>query len=383
MGISSILFYFCAEIRKIMKYTSRKSAYLVLEDGSVYKGLAVGKIGTTQGEICFNTGMTGYQEIYTDPSYHGQIIINTTSHIGNYGVLENEVESNSIKFNGLVCKSYSKIASRLSGDGTLEDYFLNDGVVGISDVDTRQIVRHIRDKGAMNAIISSDIEDVDELKKMVNAVPSMEGLELASRVSCESPYEFGEEGANITVAVLDLGIKTNILRSLAQRGVKCKVYPCKTTVEEMEKSNPDAYFISNGPGDPAATDYAVDTVKEMAKLNKPIFGICLGHQIIALAHGIGTHKMHNGHRGINHPVKNLNTGKSEVTSQNHGFTVNKEEVLSSENVEITHVNLNDDTVEGIRIKNKDIFSVQYHPESCPGPHDSRYLFDDFINLINK
>ena len=366
-----------------MKYNTRPKAYLVLEDGTVFEGKAVGSIGTTTGEICFNTGMTGYQEIYTDPSYHGQIIVNTVSHIGNYGVIEAENESNSVKFSGLVCKSFSSIASRVEGDGTLDDYFKERGVVGISDVDTRQIVRYIRDKGAMNAIISSSVLDINVLKEEVKNVPSMDGLELASRVSTSEVYFLGNENAKYKVAVLDLGVKTSILKNFINRDCYCKVFPGTTTYAEMKKWNPDGFFISNGPGDPSATTYAIDTVKDILANNEPTFGICLGHQIIALANGVETFKMHNGHRGCNQPVKNLVSGKSEITSQNHGFAVSKESVEKISNIEISHINLNDDTVEGIRLKDKDVFSVQYHPESSPGPHDSRYLFDDFISLISK
>lgn len=366
-----------------MKYNSRPDAWLVLEDGTSYKGLAIGKIGTTRGEICFNTGMTGYQEIYTDPSYYGQIIINTTSHIGNYGVLDREQESGSVKFSGLVCKTYADVYSRNTADGSLQAYFEKNGIVGISEIDTRQLVRYIRSKGGMNAIISSEIQDVDVLKEEVKKIPSMKGLELSSRVSVTQPYFAGNESAKYKVAVLDLGIKKSILDNITSRDSYCKVFPAKTTFEEMQQWKPDGYFISNGPGDPAATDYAIETVKKIINVDIPLFGICLGHQILAEANGIPTYKMHRGHRGLNHPVKNLLSGKSEVTSQNHGFSVNPEDVAKSEHVEVTHINLNDNTVEGIRLKNRKAFSVQYHPEASPGPHDSRYLFDDFIQLMNK
>ena len=364
-----------------MKYQQKNKAILVLEDGTAYHGYAIGKEGTTTGEICFNTGMTGYQEIYTDPSYFGQIIINTTSHIGNYGVHDGETESGSVKFNGLVCKSFSPMASRLDGDGTLQNYLVESDIVGISDIDTRSLVRYIRDKGSMNAIISSEILDEEVLKQKVSEVPSMNGLELSSKVSAQEAYFYGEESASKKVAVLDLGIKTNILRNFSDRGIYAKVFPCKTSFEEMKEWGADGYFISNGPGDPAATDYAIATAKKMIDSDKPVFGICLGHQIIALANGISTYKMHNGHRGINHPVKNLETGKAEVTSQNHGFSINREDVENNPDLEITHINLNDDTVEGIKMKNKHVFSVQHHPEAAPGPHDAQYMFDKFANLI--
>lgn len=365
-----------------MKYISKPKAYLVLEDGSVYEGSAIGKNGTTGGEICFNTGMTGYQEIYTDPSYHGQIIVNTTAHIGNYGVNDDEVESNSVKFNGLVCKSFSTLQSREKADGKLQDYFENSGIVGIADVDTREIVRHIRSTGAMNCIISSEMT-VDELKDEVKKIPSMSGLELASKVSTDTPYFLGDENAKYKVAVLDLGVKTNILRNFVSRDCYLKVFPAKTSYKEMKEWNPDGFFISNGPGDPSATNYAVTTVKEIIENDEVLFGICLGHQIICLSMGLSTFKMHHGHRGLNHPVKNLETGLSEITSQNHGFAVSIEDVEKSETVKLTHVNLNDNTVEGIRIEGKKVFSVQHHPEAAPGPHDSQYLFDDFIKILQK
>jgi len=247
---------------------------------------------------------------------------------------------------------------------------------------TRAIVRHIRDKGAMNAIISSEILDVDELKKMLAKVPSMAGLELASKVSTEKPYFIGDPHANYKVAVLDFGVKKNILRCMSDRGCYLKVYPAKTSFEEIKAWNPDGYFLSNGPGDPASMDYAIATAKQILIQDKPLFGICLGHQLLALSVDIPTYKMHNGHRGINHPVKNLMTGKGEITSQNHGFGVSPDAIKSStDKVEITHVNLNDDTIEGIRLKQHKAFSVQYHPEASPGPHDARYLFDSFVQMI--
>ncbi|MFN8417572.1 MAG: glutamine-hydrolyzing carbamoyl-phosphate synthase small subunit [Cytophagaceae bacterium] len=364
-----------------MKFTDKKDSYLMLEDGTWFKGVAVGKIGTTSGEICFNTGMTGYQEIYTDPSYYGQIIVNTTSHIGNYGVLNDEQESGGVKFSGLVCRTFSEIFSRKSADGSLQEYFEKNNIVGIAEVDTRQIVRYIRSKGALNAVISSEILDVEKLKEEVKKVPSMKGLELASRVSTKEPYFVGDSNAPKKVAVLDLGVKASILTNIADRNVYLKVFPAKTSYDEMKAWNPDGFFISNGPGDPAVTSYAIDTVKKILADDQPMFGICLGHQILAEANGIPTFKMHNGHRGLNHPVKNLTTGLSEVTSQNHGFAVDAKSVDPNGQVEITHLNLNDNTVEGIRIKNKKAFSVQYHPESSPGPHDSRYLFDQFVSML--
>ena len=366
-----------------MGLISRKPAVLLLEDGSFFKGNSLGKIGTATGEICYNTGMTGYQEIYTDPSYFGQIIINTSSHIGNYGTLDNEQESKEPQINGVIINEYSEVYSRSNSDESLEEYFIKNNTVAIFDIDTRKLVKYIRDKGAMNAIISSETLDIEKLKNLLSKVPPMKNLELSSQVTTKKEYTYGDEKADTKIAVLDLGCKKSILDNFSNRGALCKVFPAKTSYKEMQSWNPDGFFISNGPGDPASMDYAVITVKEIIDNEKPIFGICLGHQILARACNISTYKLHNGHRGINHPVKNLKSGKSEVTSQNHGFAVSLDEIKESKSLELTHVNLNDETVEGIRVKGKKAFSVQYHPESSPGPHDSRYLFDDFINMIKK
>lgn len=357
-------------------------AVLLLADGTVYKGRAAGKIGTTTGEICFNTGMTGYQEVFTDPSYFGQILIATNAHIGNYGTADTDVESESMKIAGLVCKNFTMPYSRKMANFDIQEYFESEKMVAISDVDTRSLVRHIRDKGAMNAIISSETIEIDVLQKQLDKVPSMAGLELASKVSTDDAFEKKSSDAkDIRIAVLDYGCKHNILDCFIERGADLKIFPAETKFEETVDFQPDGYFISNGPGDPAAMDYAVNLVKQVLDEGKPLFGICLGHQLLARAVDIPTYKMHNGHRGLNHPVQHLNTGKCEVTSQNHGFGVDPEAVRSSDKVDITHINLNDDTIEGIKVKGKPAFSVQYHPESSPGPHDSRYLFDDFISLI--
>lgn len=358
-------------------------AILLLQDGTVYEGLAAGKPGTTTGEICFNTGMTGYQEVFTDPSYYGQVIVETNCHVGNYGVKDDETESGSMKISGMICREFSQTYSRNIASGSLQEYFEKEGIVAIYDVDTRSLVRHIRQNGAMNCIISSEITDIEQLKKELGKAPDMNGLELSSNVSTKQPYFVGNENATCKIAVLDLGVKKSILTNFAERNAYCKVFPAHTTFAEMEAWNPHGYFISNGPGDPSAMPYAINTVKEILAANKPLFGICLGHQILSLANGISTYKMHNGHRGLNHPVKNLITGKSEITSQNHGFVVSEKDIKNSDKVEVTHINLNDNTIEGIRVKGKKAFSVQYHPESSPGPHDSRYLFDDFITLIGK
>lgn len=364
-----------------MKYISKQPAVLLLEDGKVFHGKAAGKVGTTSGEICFNTGMTGYQEIFTDPSYYGQITVMTNVHIGNYGINDNEVESDSIKIAGMVCKSFSEFASRKRSNGTIKEYFEDTGIVAIQGVDTRALVRYIRSKGAMNAIVSSEELDIEKLKAKLAKVPSMEGLELSSKVSTTKPYFFGNPDASHKVAVLDFGAKKNILRSLAERDCYLQVFPMKTSFAEMKKWNPDGFMLSNGPGDPSVMNDEINTVKEIVNSNTPTFGICLGHQLIAHAAGLSTFKMHKGHRGINHPVKNLITGKCEITSQNHGFGVKEEDVKKIKNVEVTHINLNDNTVEGIRLTDKNVFSVQHHPEACPGPHDSRYLFDDFVGMM--
>jgi carbamoyl-phosphate synthase small subunit len=366
-----------------MKYQQRKKALVLLADGTIFYGKSVGIEGTSTGEICFNTGMTGYQEIFTDPSYFGQLMVATNAHIGNYGVNDNEVESDGIKISGLICRNFSFTHSRVDSNGNLKDWFIKHNLVAISDVDTRALVSYIRDNGAMNAIISTDVDNIDALKKELAEVPSMEGLELASKVSTKEPYFVGDENADIKISALDIGIKKNILRNLAKRGAYVKVFPYNSNFSELEAFNPDGYFISNGPGDPEPLLEAQEVAKEIVKRDLPLFGICLGHQVIALSQGISTYKMHNGHRGINHPVKNLLTGKGEITSQNHGFAINREETEENKNVEITHIHLNDNTVAGIRLKDKNVFSVQYHPEASPGPHDSEYLFDQFIDSIKE
>jgi carbamoyl-phosphate synthase small subunit len=357
-------------------------AILLLQDGKMFRGKAAGKIGTTTGEICFNTGMTGYQEVFTDPSYFGQLLVTTNVHIGNYGTKQSDAESDKVRISGLICRNFNIEYSRSQADSSIQDYLEKENLVAISDIDTRELVRHIRDKGAMNGIISSEITDIEVLKKQLAAVPSMVGLELASKVTTSEAYELGEAAsAKYRVAVLDFGCKQNILRNLLERDCFVKVFPAKAAFEEVKAWNPDGYFLSNGPGDPEPMTYAIATVKDILKENKPTFGICLGHQLLALANDVPTYKMHHGHRGINHPVKNLLTGLCEITSQNHGFAVNPDVLRKREDIEITHINLNDDTIEGIRLKNKPAFSVQYHPEAAPGPLDARYLFDEFVNMM--
>ena len=364
-----------------MKYQTKQKAVLLLEDGTIFYGNAAGLHGTATGEVCFNTGMTGYQEIFTDPSYTGQMMLMTNAHIGNYGIHKDEVESDCIKIAGLICKDFNDNKSRPGSTMSLQTYFEQERLVAICDVDTRALVRYVRDKGAMNAIVSSENLDINSLTALLAKVPSMEGLELSSTVSTKESYTFGVENASYKVAVLDLGVKKNILRCLADRACFLKVFPIHTSTDDMLAWNPDGFFLSNGPGDPSAMPKVIAEVGNILEAGLPIFGICLGHQMIGLSSGLTTYKMHNGHRGINHPVLNIETGKGEVTSQNHGFSISMESLKGHKNIILTHKNLNDNTVEGIRLKDRSCFSVQFHPESSPGPHDSRYLFDQFINNI--
>ena len=358
-------------------------AVLLLQDGTVFYGQSCGAKGTTTGEIAFNTAMTGYQEVFTDPSYFGQCLVMATSHIGNYGVHIEEVESTKCQVSGIIIKKFSDVASRAGGAGTLQDYLVRDHIVGICNLDTRALVRHIRKNGAMNCIISTDITDVEKLMQELNHAPNMDGLELASKVACSDAFEFGNPESEIKIAVLDFGVKLNILRCLVERGAFLKVFPLNVTLEEIQAWSPDGVMFSNGPGDPSAMPYTIELTAKIIETGIPCFGICLGHQLIGLSQGLKTVKMFNGHRGVNHPIKNLITGKGEITSQNHGFVVSKESIANNPDVEITHVHLNDDTVAGIRLKSKPVFSVQYHPEASAGPHDSRYLFDDFISRVKS
>ena len=362
---------------------SSQPAVLILEDGNIFHGKAFGKIGTTTGEICFNTGMTGYQEVFTDPSYYGQVIIMNNVHIGNYGVKDADVESDSVKVKGVIGRNLEQQYSRFMASDSLQEYFIDQNIVAIDGIDTRALVIHIRNQGAMNCIISSETTDIAELKKLLGEVPCMKGLDLASTVSAKESYTVGDEKSDLRVAVLDFGIKKNILNCMTERGAFVKVFNAETKFEELEDFEPHGYFISNGPGDPEPLHYAVDTIRQILDAKKPLFGICLGQQLLALANDIPTFKMHHGHRGLNHPVKNLLTGKCEITTQNHGFGINADSVKTARNIQVTHVNLDDDSIEGIRLKDRPAFSVQYHPESTPGPHDSRYLFDEFFDMIKN
>ena len=355
-------------------------AVLVLADGTVFHGKAAGSRGTSFGEIAFNTGMYGYQEIFTDPSYHKQIVVMATAHIGNYGVHEGETESSGPRVAGVVARNFSSVASRPGGSGTLQDDLESHDVVGIRDVDTRALVTHIREHGAMNAVVSSDGTSVEALKAKLSEVPSMEGMELSSQVSVTEVREAGVGNAH-RVALLDLGVKESIVRCLVDRGCHVKVFPWDSAAGDLLAWNPEGIMLSNGPGDPAAMPGVVAEVAKLVESGLPVFGICLGHQVLALSQGVKTEKMFNGHRGVNHPVKNLITGTCEITSQNHGFVISRESLESNSDVEETHVHLNDNTVAGIRLVGRPVFSVQYHPEASAGPHDSRYLFDDFVANI--
>jgi len=364
-----------------LKYQPKTKAIILLEDGKIFEGYAAGHIGTTSGEICFNTGMTGYQEVFTDPSYYGQIVVMTNVHIGNYGVHSDEAESDGIKIAGLIVKKFSNIYSRPSAESSLQDYFIKNKIVAVSDVDTRALVRYIRSKGAMNAVISSETTDISVLQRVLQQTPKMEGLELSSKVSAKEPYEIPVNNYQFKISVIDYGCKKSILRHLSARGAYLKVFPYNASVDDILSFQPDGIMLSNGPGDPAAMPNQVQVIKEILNKNIPTFGICLGHQLICEAIGLSTYKMHHGHRGLNHPVKNLLTGKCEITSQNHGFSVKEKDAFSHSQVIVTHINLNDNTLEGIQLKDKPVFSVQYHPEAAPGPHDSHYLFDQFFQNI--
>ena len=355
----------------------KNRSILLLDDGKKFEGKPFGFNGETIGEVCFNTGMTGYQEILTDPSYCKQIVTMTSPHIGNYGVNEEDVESDNIQVSGFIIKEETLIPSNWRSVTSIGDYLRKNKVVGIQHLDTRELTRHIRDNGAMNGIISSTDSNVDSLREKLNKAPSMNGLDLAKVVSTKKIYEWSSDG-KYKIAAIDYGIKHNILNLLTENNCRVTVFPAKTSAEEILKFNPDGVFLSNGPGDPAAVTYGIEMVKELLG-KKPIFGICLGHQILSLALGASTFKLKFGHRGINHPVKNMVSNNVEITSQNHGFAVDINSL--PENVISTHINLNDNTSEGVQCEDLKAFSVQYHPESSPGPHDSRYLFNKFIDLI--
>ena len=355
-------------------------ALLVLEDGTVFYGNTFAGDGEISGEVVFNTSMTGYQEVLTDPSYKGQIVTMTYPLIGNYGVNDKDIESSRIQVEGFVVREYEPVPSNWRSQQTLADYLNKQGVIGIEGVDTRALTRHIRLAGAMRGVISTKDLDPDSLVEKAKASRGLVGRDLVKEVTCHKPYQWPQEKrARFNVVVLDCGMKFNIARSLAQRGCTVTVVPAHAGAEEIRAMNPDGILLSNGPGDPEPITYAVDNIKRLIP-DYPIFGICLGHQLLGLAFGGKTYKLKFGHRGANHPVKNLLTGNVEITAQNHGFCVDIESIKDPE-IEITHINLNDQTLEGMRHRTLPVLSVQYHPEASPGPHDAGYLFDEFIALM--
>jgi len=360
---------------------NKKPAKLILENGKVFSGFSLGKIGQSAGEVCFNTGMTGYQEILTDPSYSGQLITMTYPHIGNYGINEEDIESNRIYAKGFIVKEACEIPSNFRSTDNIDQYLRKHHIVGIQGIDTRYLTRIIRNEGAMNAIISSKELNENKLKNKLNKHPSMNGLDLAKVVSCKKRYSWNNIYKGYKIAAIDYGIKHNILRLLASHGCRIEVFPANSSIDDILSFNPDGIFLSNGPGDPAAVSYGINVVKKLLKMDFPIFGICLGHQILSLALGAKTYKLKFGHRGCNHPVKNIFNNTVEITSQNHGFSIDINSLPS--NIKVTHTSLNDQTIEGIECDDFKAFSVQYHPEASPGPHDSRYLFEKFIRLIKK
>lgn len=360
----------------------KTKAILVLEDGRTFHGASFGAVGETFGEMVFNTSMTGYQEILTDPSYAGQIVCMTYPLIGNYGVNEDDVESRRPWAEGFVVREASRIRSNWRSTESLDDYLKEHDIVGLEHIDTRALVRHIRGHGAMRAGISSvDIDPASLLQKVL-ASPDMKNRELATVVTVEEKFEYPSmDVTKYHVVAYDFGVKTNSLREFAKFGCHITVVPAGTSAEDVIALKPDGIFLSNGPGDPSAMKQVIDEIKKLTESNVPMFGICLGHQLIGEAFGAETFKMKFGHRGGNQPIKDLTTGKVEITSHNHGFAVKAASLPA--NVEVTHINLNDNTVAGLRHKTLPVFSVQYHPESAPGPHDSEYLFERFIELMKK
>jgi carbamoyl-phosphate synthase small subunit len=375
------------------------NAILALEDGTWYAGVSAGAPGETTGEVVFNTSMTGYQEVLTDPSYAGQIVTMTTPQIGNYGVAAADVESDAPKVAGFIMRDQSPIASNWRAQSTLREYLIANHIVAIADIDTRALTRKLRSAGVMRGVIATGAVDPQALVERARAIPLMEGMDLVQEVTCAAPYDFSlsladtvaaasfaqtpEKPASrlLKVAAYDYGIKTNILRRLVAHGCQVRVFPATTPAADLLAWQPDGVFLSNGPGDPAAVGYAIDNVKALVEAGTPIFGICLGHQLLALGLGASTYKLKFGHRGGNHPVKQLASGQVEITSQNHGFAVDPASLPAG--IELTHTNLYDGTVEGIRHTAKPLFSVQYHPEASPGPHDADYLFRQFVDLMES
>jgi carbamoyl-phosphate synthase small subunit len=373
------------------------NAVLALEDGTFFRGTSVGATGETSGEVVFNTSMTGYQEVLTDPSYAGQIVTMTSVQIGNYGVSAEDVESGRPQVAGFIVRESSPIASNWRADRTLSEYLARHGIVAIADIDTRALTRKLRSGGVMRGMIATGKVDPAELADRAKAIPQMEGADLVKDVTCPAPYDWAADAdaddpaflvaperrakRRLTIAAYDLGIKRNILRRLAAHNCDVRVFPAGTPASELLGMKPDGVFLSNGPGDPAALPYVIDNVTQLVKSDTPVFGICLGHQVLGLAMGGKTFKLKFGHRGGNHPVKNLATNHVEITSQNHGFAVDPESLPGD--VKVTHVNLYDGTVEGLRHVDKKVFCVQYHPEASPGPHDADYLFRQFLDEIEQ
>jgi len=369
-------------------------ATLALENGLWYEGEAVGAHGETGGEVVFNTSLTGYQEILTDPSYAGQIVTMTAPEIGNYGVAPDDAESRAPQVAGFITRSESPVASNWRSDSTLRDYLVRHNVVAISDIDTRALTRVLRSAGVMRGVIATGEADPRVLVEKARALPSMEGSDLVRGVTCEAAFDWKPSPSDefapppgrqsrrpLRIAAYDYGMKLNILRRFAAHGCDVRVYPATTPASDLLATNPDGVFLSNGPGDPAVLDYAVQNARDLVKSDVPVFGICLGHQVLSLAMGGSTYKLKFGHRGANHPVKELESGKVEITSQNHGFAVDPESL--PKDVKVTHVNLYDGTVEGLRHETKPVFCVQYHPEAAPGPHDADYLFCQFLDEMEK
>ncbi len=371
-------------------------ALLALENGQTYRGKSVGAQGETSGEVVFNTSMTGYQEVLTDPSYSGQIVTMTCPEVGNYGIAGEDVESRGIQVAGFVIRDESPVASNWRAEGTLRDYLVHQGIVAISDIDTRALTRLLRSSGVMRGVIATGRPDPDELVDKARAIPKMEGSDLVRGVTCAEPFDYKPIESDdpgfvlapnrratrpLNVAAYDYGMKWNILRRFAAHGCDVRVFPATVPVSELLATRPDGVFLSNGPGDPAVLDYAIDNARELVRSDVPTFGICLGHQILGLAMGARTFKLKFGHRGANHPVKELQSGKVEITAQNHGFAVDPDSL--PHDVQVTHLNLYDNTVEGLRHSTRPVFCVQYHPEASPGPHDADYLFSQFLEAMEK